>query len=217
MAKIIAVANQKGGCGKTTTTINLASGLMERGHRVCIVDADPQGSSLDWAAQATSNGHNAPFVMGLARPEVYKELEKITDIYDFIIVDSPSGHSPFVLEIAAGLVKGADLIIIPVLPSGLDIWATRQTVEMIQARQLITDGSPQAFILLNQIRSNTKLSQEVRESIGQFGVNLARAEISLGEEIKVAALEGKSIFALSENNKHRIAFNEIINQVLEVL
>ncbi|MDK2905692.1 MAG: chromosome partitioning protein, partial [Eubacteriaceae bacterium] len=67
MAKAIAVFNQKGGVGKTTTNINLAAALSMKGHRVLIIDIDPQG--------------NATSGMGLDKNSLKKS------IYDCLIED----------------------------------------------------------------------------------------------------------------------------------
>lgn len=52
--KVIAVANQKGGCAKTTTVVNLAACLAQRGHSVLVVDLDSQANATNWLAGAVT-------------------------------------------------------------------------------------------------------------------------------------------------------------------
>jgi len=81
----IGVLNQKGGAGKTTISLHLAHGLARQNYRVLLVDADPQGSSRDWA---TARQDDAPFsVMGLDRPILHKELPKLAQGYDYVLID----------------------------------------------------------------------------------------------------------------------------------
>ena len=81
----IGILNQKGGAGKTTIALHLAHALALKNFQVMLVDADPQGSSRDWAMARESD---APFsVIGLDRPIIHKEINKLSAGYDYVIID----------------------------------------------------------------------------------------------------------------------------------
>jgi chromosome partitioning protein len=89
--KIISVSNQKGGCGKTTVTMQLAGILGNENYKVLVVDADPQGTSTRWAASAEDHKAFPATISGLsaAGSKVHQEVEKYVNMYDFIIIDCP--------------------------------------------------------------------------------------------------------------------------------
>src|ERR1700742_4300468 len=126
--KIIAVLNQKGGCGKTTIAINLAHSFLNYGYKTLLVDSDPQGSARDWNAE--NDGQILP-VIGLDRESLPNDIESVKSNYDFIIIDG----APSLAKLAAAAVRTADFILIPVQPSPYDIWATADLVEIIKTRK----------------------------------------------------------------------------------
>ena len=88
--KVIALLNQKGGAGKTTLATHLAGELAMAGSRVTLLDADPQGSALDWAQRRLQNGHQRIYgVFGLARDSLHQEAPQIALEADFVVIDGP--------------------------------------------------------------------------------------------------------------------------------
>jgi len=158
MCKIIAVLNQKGGAGKTTIATNLAHALQLEGHKVILVDSDPQGSARDW--NAASDGAFVK-VIGMDRSTLAKDILAVVDNHDFIIIDG----APQIADLAIAAIKCADVILIPVQPSPYDIWACEDLVEIIKARQEITDGKPKAAFVISRVIKNTQLSKEIREAL----------------------------------------------------
>ena len=112
---IISFLNQKGGVGKTTLSINVATCLALKKHRVLLIDADPQNSSLDWAA--TRKKETLFTVVSITKPIIHKEVAKLIKNYDYIIIDGP----PRIYDVAKSAIVSSDVVIMPVQPSPYDI------------------------------------------------------------------------------------------------
>lgn len=187
MSKVVAVLNQKGGSGKTTIATNLAHALMLKGERVLLVDSDPQGSARDWHE---ANDASLYPVVGLDRETLPKDLAAIGDGYSWIVIDG----APQIAKLAAAAVKTADVVLIPVQPSPYDIWATADLVDIIQARQEVTDGKPKAAFLISRAIQNTKLSGEVHEALKDYGLPIFINGTVQRVAYPTTAAEGKTVF-----------------------
>ena len=130
-AKILVFCNQKGGPGKTTLAINVAAALAERA-QVLVIDADPQQSAVKWADAADQDSPLPMAVMGYYQEKVHQVIRKVVDQYDYILVDTPPS-SVAVATITRNALIGADLAIVPVIPSPLDVW------EAVSISELLTE------------------------------------------------------------------------------
>ena len=138
MASVIAVANQKGGCGKTTLTMNLAGVLARDGLQVLVIDADPQASAQQWAMKAGERGIGFE-VMTHPHEDIHRKVrEMAAKGYDAILIDCPPGASQAVTgkdshtSISRMALLAADLVIVPVRPSMLDYLASHQLLPLLR-------------------------------------------------------------------------------------
>jgi chromosome partitioning protein len=197
MSKIIALLQQKGGASKTTNSINLLRAIQKDGYKVLLVDSDPQGSARDW--NAINDGEIFP-VVGLDRKTLATDLQSIKDQFDYIIIDG----APQIAELSVAAIKCADMILIPVQPSPFDIWSSEELVQMIKARQEITDGKPKAAFLVSRVIRNTNLGKDVNEALESYGLPIFKSftnqRISYAESIAKGetVLESKDEAAIKE-------------------
>ncbi len=199
MSKIVAVLNQKGGAGKTTIATNLAHALQMDGHKVLLVDSDPQGSARDW--NAASDGAIVK-VVGMDRATLAKDIQSVVDNHDFIIIDG----APQIADLAIAAIKCADMVLIPVQPSPYDIWACEDLVEIIKARQEITNGKPKAAFIISRVIKNTQLGKEIREALEGYGLPVFKNYTTQRVVYAKSAATGSTVLS---NDTKEDASNEI--------
>jgi chromosome partitioning protein len=196
---IIAILNQKGGAGKTTISVNLSRALQLDGDKVLLVDSDPQGSARDWHAAGDGKFLN---VVGLDRPTLDKDIKAISSGYDWILIDG----APQLAQMAVAAIKCADVILIPVQPSPYDIWAAEELVEVIKARQQVTNGKPKAAFVISRKINKTNLGKEVREALEGYGLPIFSSGTSQRVIYAETAATGSTVFDTDSSNE---AANEV--------
>src|SRR5262245_31445059 len=122
---IISVLNQKGGVGKTTIAIHLAAALAQERRRVLLLDADPQGSALDWDATRTATPLFT--VMGKPKASLHRDITTLAAPYDDLVIDGP----PRVYDVTRSAALASDAVLIPIQPSPYDVWAAKEIVELV--------------------------------------------------------------------------------------
>ncbi|MCI4680467.1 AAA family ATPase [Rhodoblastus acidophilus] len=158
---IVGVLNQKGGVGKTTIAVNLASCFSRSGRRVLLVDADPQGSALAWSAARQVDPDFV--VVGMAKPTLHREMPTLAKNYDMVVIDG----APRVNELGRAAIMASDLVLIPVQPSPYDVWAAAETVQLIREARQFKDSLRAAF-LINRKIANTAIGRDFHAALAQF-------------------------------------------------
>ena len=130
---IVALLNQKGGVGKTTLGTHIAGELAMRGQSVILLDADPQGSALDWTQRRSQQGLPRLFsAVGLARETLHQEASEFARRADHVVIDGP----PRIAALARSALLAAERVLIPVQPSPYDLWASAEMVALIREAQV---------------------------------------------------------------------------------
>ena len=184
MTRIVTVAQQKGGAGKTTLAAHLAVAWAKDGHKVGVVDIDPQASLTKWFAERARVKDAVPIELRCVGGwRVQGEVEKLAKLVDIVVVDSPP-HAETESKIA---VRSADLVLVPAQPSPMDLWATKVTLDLAKAEKR------DALVILNRMPPRGKLADQMRRRYAELGAPVA--DTVLGSRVAFAAsmLEGKGI------------------------
>lgn len=207
---IISLLNQKGGVGKTTLAVHLAVAFSKAGNRVLLVDADPQGSAMDWSA-GRETGTSIP-VIGLPKPILHKELPKLVNDFDFIIVDG----APRVYDVARSALMASDLVLIPVQPSPYDVWAAKEIVELLNDIKPFKENLKNAFVINRKI-VNTAIGRDVNEALSGYKLPVLKSQICQRVSFAECAATGQTVI---ETEPDSIASKEVfalVNEISEMM
>ena len=181
MGKVVTVAQQKGGSGKTTIAVNLAVEFHRRGLTVALLDTDPQGSLGRWFLSRRERLGDVGMEFSTASAwGVGYECEKLKKQADVVIVDTP----PKVDADLRPALREADLVIVPVAASMVDLWATDGVFDLIGREER------RAVIVLNRVKAGTRLGLEVAVAAAKVG---GVAETRLGQRVAYAETLGQGL------------------------
>lgn len=163
MAFVVAVAQRKGGAGKSTVAATLATALAARGARVALLDTDPQRSLARWHAERQARGGRAAQApLAFDAPSGWRigaALERLRrgGGLDFVLLDTPP-HDDTDARLA---IRNADLVLVPLQPSPADLWATDATLALAAGERR------PARLLLNRVPATGNLAPRIVEEIGR--------------------------------------------------
>lgn len=202
---ILAFLNQKGGVGKSTLSTNAADYFHRRDTKLLLIDADPQGTTSDWAARRG----DVPFpVMQLARDNMAREILSHAANYDHVVIDGP----PRAEALSRAVIIASDLVVMPIEASGASDWASQTTIRQIREAREYKDTLLSVF-LVSRIIPNTVISRSIRDHVADCGIPLLHATVANRVPYAEALTMGKTIFEWAGRSKAAREFSTVMEKI----
>lgn len=205
--RVITIAQQKGGAGKTTLAIHLALAWAAAGKRVSIVDIDPQASLTSWFRLRQEQLYPSATPVraaALSGWRVAAEVERLAREHEIVLIDSPP-HAETEARIA---VRAGQLVLVPVQPSPIDLWATKPILDLARAEK-----TP-ALLVLNRVPARAKLTGVLRDAFAALDVPLADTQIGNRVALAAAINEGQGILEYEPASAAAREINALAEEVL---
>lgn len=215
---VVAIANGKGGVGKSTVAINLAGTLARKTESVFLVDADPQGTISDWFNSRKEQPANRlahknlevsplPWSADDLRAKISNQSKK----FSFTIIDCGPAND----KITRTALAVSDFAIIPVTPSPYDIHSVRKTLDMIHEGKNEAGIEVRSHLLISRKIVGTNLGREARDALQAFKIPILKTEICQRVALCEAGILGQTIHEYAGNSQATDEFNDLGKEVLK--
>ncbi len=204
----IGISNLKGGVGKTTVAQNLAVCLAHVGYKVCIVDTDRNQNTISWIAEREES---LPRILAVGLTDskaLNAAVDQLDQDNDFVILDG----TPSLSEMTTRIILAADLLIVPVLPSGHDIRSMQLFFERYEQAKEFRQNIP-VYFFINQFSDNIKLHQSIRDLLGEFGVEVMQTRFNRRVAYAETSVNGRGVLEHTDEK----AISEVTRFTKEVL
>lgn len=202
---IISLINHKGGVGKTTLAINIAFYIASKDQKVLLIDADPQGSVLQWQAICDNNTFD---VIHHPKDTLHADIIELAKDYKYIVIDAPPSN----LGINLSILLTTNLAILPIEPSPLSMWASKKTVALIKNARRHNSRLAGHFFISRRV-VGTALGRDVREALDSIDMAVAKTEICQRTDFVRSLKQGLSVLQYAPSSEAAKEISRLCDEI----
>jgi chromosome partitioning protein len=207
---IVTIGNQKGGVGKTTIATNLAVISALSGKKTLLIDADVQASAMDFRS-FRKDGLASIQAVSITKPTIHQDINTFTS-FDNIFIDAGGRDS----DTFRSAIMACDTFLVPITPSPYDVWSSEETFKALRQARIYKPIN--AFVVLNQVITNTTLSKDVSTLIAQiandYELVVLKSTLALRQDLKKSVSEGKGVSEFAPQSKADIEIKNLYEEVM---
>ena len=214
----IAIANGKGGVGKSTVAINLAGAISRKVKSVFLIDTDPQGTVTEWFNTRCQQPPESLIHKNLQVSTNQWSVRDLTTMlpsetrqFTFTIIDCPPAND----NVTRAALALSDFAIIPVTPSPYDLHSVRKTIAMVNEGKHTAGIKVHPYLLISRKIVGTNLGKEAREALKAFNIPILKSEICQRVALCEAGILGQTIREYVPNSQACDEFEDLAKEVLK--
>lgn len=215
MATIWALAGTKGGSGKSTIAVNLACVLHSRGGRVLLLDTDPQQTATSWSVAAQQSKQDHPVVSYIHPDTITQQVPQLAKDYDHVVIDTAGRMDAG----QRGALLVADVVVYPLAPSVLDVWALAEPMRTLREIQMMQEGAGayvvKATAVINRRQNGTVVGKQIREAAESLGLEVS-GTLSQRVGYVEAMAAGLDLARYAPGSTGASEVNQLVDALLEV-